>query len=644
MTEKKSSLTKSNRRHLFRKPKKEAVQAANLYYRDRQRTGEKRMKKSRVILRLLTYLAAHKGLLALSLFLTVLANGIALITPKLSEYAVAAIEQESGVDFSAVTYYVLWMLLFYFVSGVLSYFLSLAMIALSRRVVYTMRKEVFEHLLALPVSYFDQNQAGDIISRLSYDIDTINASLSNDLVAILAGSITVIGSLVMMATISLPLLSVFAFTIPVLVLFTRYRVKKVKPLFRARSHKLGELNGYVEEILSGQRTIRAFGKEEVMIGRFDLRNDEAVEAYFAADYQGSVVGPGVNFITNMTISLISMFGALLFIKSTGGTLELFGLSLAAVTAAKLSSFILYARKFLGPVNETANIISEIQSATSAAERIFRLLDEPTEEECLTSTETAEPASDFAQTVKGRVEICDLSFAYTPDHPILKHISVNAAPGQTVAIVGPTGSGKTTVVNLLMRFYDAGPGKIFIDGQDITSLPLKELRRSFAMVLQDTWLFGGTVEENIAYGSVGATHEEVVAAAKATHIHAYIESLPQGYDTVMDENGMNISKGQKQLITIARMMLVRHPILILDEATSNVDSRTEKLLTEAMQALMAEKTCFIIAHRLSTIQNADCILVIKDGEVIERGRHEELLAFGGFYASLYNAQFDSLANG
>lgn len=613
------------KRSVFRKP---APTALSL---DEQKRSGKKMKKRAVITRLLGYLGAHKGLLFLAILLTILANGIALIGPQLSEYAIDAIELEAGVDLPRVAWFCLAMLLCYAVSSLLSYVLSVLMITISRRVVYRMRKEVFEHLLTLPVSYFDNNQTGDIISRLSYDIDTVNTSLSNDLVQILAGSITLVGSFAMMAKICPILLPIYLITLPILVAFTVYRVKKVKPLFRQRSARLGMLNGYAEEMLSGQKTVRAYGKEDVMIGRFDRHNHEAVEAYYAADYQGSVVGPGVNFINNLSISLISMLGAILYMLSGADGLVIGSLTLAAMTPGKLSAFILYSRKFLGPINETANIVSEIQSATSAAERIFRLLDESPEASDRIATETLDE-------VKGQFEIKDLNFAYTPDKPILNHIDLFVEAGKTVAIVGPTGSGKTTFVNLLMRFYECGEGKIFLDGVDIAKLPLDMLRRQFAMVLQDTWLFGATVAENIAYGSVGATREDIVNAAKTARIHTLIESFPEGYDTIMDDT--NISKGQKQLITIARMLLVHHPILILDEATSNVDSRTEKLLTEAMDAITKGRTSFIIAHRLSTVKNADLILVLKDGEIIEKGTHDELLEKKGFYASLYLSQFEA----
>ena len=621
-------MTKKPNKTLFRKPSPTAVKLD-----EKKKESGKRMKKTAVIARLLSYFGAHKGLLSLALLLTVLANGIALIGPQLSEYAIDAIELESGVDLPRVGFFCLMMLISYAVSSILSYFLSIVMITISRRIVYRMRKEVFDHLLSLPVSYFDKTQTGDIISRLSYDIDTVNVSLSNDLVQILAGSITLVGSFAMMAKICPILLPIYLITVPILVAFTCYRVKKVKPLFRQRSARLGMLNGYAEEMLSGQKTIRAYGKEDVMIRRFDSHNHEAVEAYYAADYHGSVVGPGVNFINNLSISLISMLGALLFMLSGADELVLGSLVLAAMTPGKLSAFILYSRKFLGPINETANIVSEIQSATSAAERIFRLLDEKCE-----AADREMPEILPESSAVGRFSIRNLDFAYTPEKPILKGIDLEVEAGKTVAIVGPTGSGKTTFVNLLMRFYECGEGKIFLDGIDIAKLPLDVLRRQFAMVLQDTWLFGASVAENIAYGSEGATREDVIEAAKTARIHELIERLPMGYDTVMDDT--NISKGQKQLITIARMLLVHHPILILDEATSNVDSRTETLLTEAMQAITRGRTSFIIAHRLSTVQNADVILVLKDGEIIEQGSHDELLDQKGFYASLYRSQFDA----
>ncbi len=579
------------------------------------------MKKSAVIIRVLKYLLEYKKLLLLAAFLTVVSNFLALVAPELSGMAIDAIAGKGKVDFDTVYFYAGLMIVFYALSALLSYILAIVMINLSRKVVYRMRKQVFNHLSDLPVGYFDKNQTGDIISRLSYDIDTVNASLSNDLMQICAGVITVIGSLIMMLKNAPILTLIFAVTVPALVFFTKYRVKKVKPLFKARSAELDRLNGYAEEMLSGQKTIRAYGKEEQMIARFDAHNNKAIEAYYKADYHGSVVGPSVNFINNLSLSLISMFGAILFLSGK-------------VTIGKLSSFILYSRKFSGPINETANIISEIQSATSAAERIFRLLDEKTED---LSSEGKCEIGEFCSDIS----VEHVNFGYTPEIQVLKDITVRIPASGTVALVGPTGSGKTTIINLLMRFYDPDSGVILIDGKNTRNAPLTNVRSKFTMVLQDTWLFGGTIAENISYGCEReVSREEIENVAKIVGMHNYIISLPEGYDTVIDENGVNISKGQKQLLANARALLLNNPILILDEATSNVDSGTEKHLQDSMKKIMEGKTCFIVAHRLSTVRSADIILVMQNGVIIESGSHDELMQMeNGFYRSLYNSQFE-----
>ena len=566
------------------------------------------------------YLSSHGAWLFLALVLTIGANLLGLVGPYLSGKAVDAIELGRGkVDFETVFHYALLMVIFYIASSAFSYVLAVLMQWITKKIVRQMRNDVMDKLTRLPVGYFDRNQTGDIISRISYDIDVINTSLSTDVVSILASIVTVVGSLVMMIAISPVLVLVMCVTIPMALFYTRYMAKKTRPLFRLRSAKLGEMNGFSEEAIGGQKTICAYAAETAMLKRFDAVNDAAVTAYYNADYYGSIVGPTVNFINNISLALVTMFGAMLRITQ--------GMPLGSI-----SSFVLYSRKFSGPINEAANIISELQSALAAAERVLTVLD--TDEE----TADRENAVELTDT-KGAVELAHVTFGYVEGQEVLKDICLNAKPGSMTAIVGETGSGKTTIINLLMRFYDPQTGEIRIDGIENRDYTRESLRKAYAMVLQDTWLFGGTIYDNIAYGKEGATEEEVVAAAKAAKIHSFIMRLPQGYQTVITEDGSNISKGQKQLLTIARAMLLDAKMLILDEATSNVDTRTEIQIQEAMRKLMAGKTCFVIAHRLSTIRNADEIILIDHGKVIERGNHEELMQKNGAYRSLYHSQFE-----
>ena len=582
-----------------------------------------------IFLRLSKYVLMQWPLFVPALLLTLGANQLSLLGPRYSGAAIDAIELESGVDFAVVWENVAMMLACYAISALLSYILSVVMINLSQRIIYRMRKQVFEKLTTLPVSYFDTHATGDIISHLSYDIDTINSTLSHDLIQVMTSIYTVIGSLVFMWQISKPMILIFAITVPVSILFTRYRSKVVRPLFRKRAKKYGELNGFAEEMLTGSRTISAYGRQKVISGRFNKINDEAMDAFYKAEYHGALLFPTINLINNISLTLVAIMGGILYMFSQNGTV--LATSIFFITLGGVAQFVQYSRKFAGPINEFSNILHEFQSAFSAAERVFAILDEEPEKA------DAPDAKDFKE-VSGDVFIDDVTFGYTPDKTVLKNVSVRARKGQTVAIVGPTGAGKTTIINLLMRFYDQQSGEIRMDG--IPSLDIKraDLRLAFTMVLQDTWLFYGTIYDNIVYGREDATPEEVYAAARSAKIDSYIESLPDGYNTILSDDGVNISKGQKQLITIARAFLADAPILILDEATSTVDSRTEIQIQNAMTELMKNRTCFIIAHRLSTIQNADTILVVKDGAIIEQGNHEELIKQGGFYHSLYHSQF------
>ncbi|MBC8579589.1 MAG: ABC transporter ATP-binding protein [Zhenhengia sp.] len=586
-----------------------------------QKASNRAINKKATLLRLTLYLMQYKWLLLVAFILTVGSNLLALIGPMLSGYAVDAIVGVGKVQFEKVFYYAAWMVAFYLVSSLLSYWLSILMITISKKVVKRMRKDVFDKLLKLPVGYFDTRQTGDIISRITYDIDTINGSLSSDLIQIVTTLITVTGALSMMLVISKSLVLVFCFTVPLSIGITKFITTKTRPLFRDRSAKLGLLNGFTEEMVSGQKTLKAYTQEENVLAKFRKKNEEAVDAYYRAEYYGAMTGPCVNFINNLSLSLISVFGAMLFLAGK-------------MTIGNISSFILYSRKFSGPINEAANIVSELQSSLAAAERIFSLLDEMNE------IEDGEQAIVLGskEQVQGKVELSHVQFGYEEGRTIIHDLSLKVEPGKLIAIVGPTGAGKTTLINLLMRFYDIQSGNILVDDHPSKDLTRESLRKSFAMVLQETWLFHGTIYDNLAYGKEGATREEVIAAAKAVKIHSFIQRLPQGYDTVISDEGSNISKGQKQLLTIARAMLLEAPMLILDEATSNVDTRTELQIGQAMRKLMENKTCFVIAHRLSTIQNADTILVVKDGEVVEQGTHESLMEQRGFYCSLYEAQF------
>lgn len=578
------------------------------------------MKRKATLFRILGYLMRHKIQLFFVLFLSLLGNLLALAGPRLSGTAINLIDAGSNgnMNMPLIYKYAALLLVFYVSSSLMSYVVNVSMITLSRKITYTLRRDVFNHLVTLPVGFFDSNTTGDILSRISYDIDTINASLSNDVVQVLSSSVTIVGSLIMMIRLSPRLVLIFTVTIPLALVLASFLTHMVQPMFRARSRAAGELNGYVEEMISGQKTLRAYTQEERVIGEMDVQNKKLVDAYYETDYYASIMGPSTNAINNLALALISVFGAILYLRGQ-------------IDIGSISAFVLYSRKFTGPIREIAEIYGELQSSLAAAERVFKILDEDPEpadrEDALTLS-----------LVKGNVELKHVNFGYQKDKTILKDFSMTAPKGSLIAIVGPTGAGKTTFINLLMRFYDIDSGKILVDGRDSYDITRKSLRLSYSMVLQDTWLFYGTIYENIAYGRPDATREEVIEAAKAAHIHSYIESLPQGYDTLLIDDGTNISKGQKQLLTIARALLMRTPMLILDEATSNVDTRTEHHIQAAMRKLMENKTCFVVAHRLSTIRNADCILVVRDGNVIERGNHEELMGLKGFYYEMHQSQY------
>ena len=570
--------------------------------------------------RLMKYLGPWKAVIAGVAVLSLAANVLNLWGPGLAGDAIREAAAGPGkVNFEAVGRSAGLMLACYLTSALLGFGIQILMTAVSRRVARRMRQDVFDKLMRLPVQYFDRHPAGDLISRVSYDIDVIATSMATDIVQILSSIVTVAGSLVMMVIISPPMSALTLVTVPVSVVYTVRMRRKTQPRYAKRSRAYGKMNGFVEEMFAGQKTILAYAYEDRAEARFDGVNREAADAFSDAEHYGVTIGPTMTAINNLGLSLIALLGGMLYLRG-------------AIDLGRVSSFVLYSRKFAGPINAVAEVVNELFSALAASERVFALLNEAEEEPDAPGARPLPP-------VRGDVSLKHVSFGYDPEKTVLHDLSLEAPAGRLTAIVGPTGAGKTTIINLLMRFYDPLGGSIRIDGQEIREAQRRSVRGAWAMVLQDTWVFQGTIFENIAYGKENATMEEVAAAAKAARIHPFIMRLPRGYDTEITEDGGNISKGQKQLLTIARAMLYDAPMLILDEATSNVDTATEQEIQQAMRELMKEKTCFVIAHRLSTIEHADRILVLRDGDVAEQGTHRELMARRGFYYRLYAAQFE-----
>ncbi len=575
--------------------------------------------KKHVLIRLGRFLRPYSFQFLLLLILLLAGNLLSLAAPLLSGRAVDAVGiQAGGVDFPGVFWNCAGMLGCYALSSLLNYLVSSRLIRTAQAVSHDLRKAAFDRMSELPVDYFDTHPAGDLISRVCYDVDTVNATLSTDLLQLGTSVFTVAGSFLMLLILSPRLTLVFFVTVPLSVILTRFQMKRIHPLFRLRSKELGALNGFAEERMGCRRSIRTYGVEDADLRLFGQRNDAASKAYYDADRASASLGPSVNFVNNISLTFVSVFGALLYL---GG-----GLSLGS-----LSSFVLYSRKFSGPIREAANLLAELQASAAAAERVLDLLDE--------EPEPADPAEALpVEHLKGDIRFDHVTFGYDPARPVLRDFTAHIPAGSLAAVVGPTGAGKTTLVSLLLRFYRPQSGTITVDGVPLDAYSRDGLRRRLALVLQDTWLFGGTIAENIAYGALGAAREQIVEAAKAARIHRFISSLPQGYDTVLTDEC--VSKGQKQLLAIARCLLTDADVVILDEATSNVDTETEGEISLAMERLRQGRTCFVIAHRLATIRGADRILVLDQGGAAEQGTHQELLASGGVYAQLYAAQFQS----
>lgn len=525
----------------------------------------------------------------------------------------------NGIDFDSILKTLTMLAVLYVISAVFSFIQTFVTSDISQKVSYNLRKEISEKINKLPLNYFDKKTHGEVLSRVTNDVDAISQNLNQILSQMITSITTIIGVLIMMLSISVSMTLVSLVIIPMSLVFIMIVVKKSQKHFKSQQEYLGHTNGHVEEIYSGHTIMKAFNGEEKAIAEFDELNDTLYNSAWKSQFLSGMMMPIMAFIGNLGYVMVAIMGGYLTIKKT-------------IQVGDILSFIQYTKSFTQPIAQSAQIANVMQATAAAAERVFEFLGE--EEEVV---DTTNPAS--TENIKGEVEFKNVHFGYNEDHTIINDFSVNIKPGQKVAIVGPTGAGKTTIVKLLMRFYELNSGNILIDGHDLKDFTRDDLRSMFGMVLQDTWLFNGSIMENIRYGKLEASNDDVVKAAKLAHAHHFIKTLADGYNMEINEEANNISQGQKQLLTIARAILADPKILILDEATSSVDTRTEVLIQQAMENLMADRTSFIIAHRLSTIRNADLILVMKDGDIVEQGSHEELLKENGFYSELYNSQFE-----
>lgn len=536
---------------------------------------------------------------------------------------ISKISGGDGIDFGKIGKILIALLCLYAVSALLSFLQGFIMTGISQKMTYRMRKEISEKINRLPMKYFDKTTHGEVLSRVTNDVDTLSQSLNQSATQLITSVTTLIGVLVMMLSIS-PLMTVVALLIlPISMIFVSTIVKHSQKFFKSQQEYLGHINGQVEEVYGGHNIVKAFNKEKDVIRTFDETNEILYQSAWKSQFLSGMMMPIMQFVGNLGYVGVSILGGYLAIRKT-------------IEVGDIQSFIQYVRSFTQPIQQVAQVANMLQSTAAASERVFEFLGEEEEDQVV-----EHPVS--VEGLEGNVTFDHVQFGYNLDHVIIHDFSAEVHQGQKIAIVGPTGAGKTTMIKLLMRFYDVNKGAILVDGHNVRDFNRSELREMFGMVLQDTWLFNGTIEDNIRYGKLDATHEEVVAAAKAAHVHRFVQTLPNGYQMELNEEASNVSQGQKQLLTIARAILADPKILILDEATSSVDTRTEVQIQKAMDNLMKGRTSFVIAHRLSTIRDADLILVMKDGDIIEQGRHEELLAKGGFYAELYNSQFESASS-
>ncbi len=584
---------------------------------------EKPKNFKKTIKRLVGYLQPHRNRLIVVFLAAMLSTVFGIVSPKIMGLATTSLFDSflsaRPVDFSYITQILVALGSLYLLSSLFSYLQQFIMVEVSQQTVYKMREDISQKLSLLPLKYFDSNAYGDILSRVTNDVDNISTTLQQSITQLVTAFVSLIGILVMMLIIS-PLLTLVSLVVlPLSFLVTKAIATRSQNYFAAQQKKLGELNGHVEEMYTGHVLVKAFGREGESVKEFKTINNQLYDASWKAQFISGIIMPLMIFINNLGYVLVCVFGGIMVTRGS-------------ITIGDMQAFIQYSKHFTHPIAQTASIANILQSTVASAERVFELLDEGEESPEPLETKTL-PAP------RGDIEFNKVSFRYTQDTPLIENLIVEVKAGQTVAIVGPTGAGKTTLVNLLMRFYELDSGAITIDGLNITELKRGDLRSIFGMVLQDTWLFNGTIWDNIAYSRPDATKEEICSAAKISNADHFIRTLPSGYDTVLNEEASNISQGQKQLLTIARAILADPAVLILDEATSNVDSRTELLIQKAMGELMKGRTSFIIAHRLSTIRDADLILVMDEGQIVEQGSHPELMAKSGFYSELYNSQFN-----
>ena len=589
--------------------------------------GEKAKDFKGTVKRLLSHMSVYRLPLLLVGVFAICSTIFNIVGPKVLSKAtteiftglVAKVQGAGGIDFGKIGRILLTLVGLYLISAGFSLLQGWIMSGVTQKTCYGLRRDISEKIHRMPMKYFESRTVGEVLSRITNDVDTLGQSLNQSVTTLITSVTTLIGVLVMMLTIS-PLMTLIALVIlPVSALLVMLVVKKSQKYFVAQQKYLGEINGQVEETYSGHSVVRAFNREEAVVAEFDRTNAVLFKSAWLCQFLSGMMQPIMTFVGNLGYVAVAVVGSMLAV--TG-----------AITVGDIQAFIQYLRQFTQPVNQIAQVSNMLQSMAAAAERVFEFLAEEEEDQGLTSPVPA-------ASLTGAVEFDHVKFGYVPEKTIIHDFSAKVAPGQTVAIVGPTGAGKTTMVKLLMRFYDVDSGAIRIDGHDVREFNRSQLREAFGMVLQDTWLFKGTIMENIRYGRLDATDEEVMAAARAAHVHHFIQTLPGGYQMELNEDASNVSQGQKQLITIARAILADNRILILDEATSSVDTRTEHLIQAAMNNLMEGRTSFVIAHRLSTIKDADLILVMRDGDIVEQGTHQELLGKGGFYAGLYNAQFE-----